>query len=1018
MPNTVNSYMVTDLGNVSLNPRGEYNTTYKYEYLDLIHYKGGSYVCLAPLGDTISGISPVDGSTTTYWQCIAIPGEITQEYKDMYNEVINDANKVEELKNSIDTIELSIKDSETNAKTSETNAKASETNAKTSETKSKENLNSAIQSNSETKNMIIGFDQHVSDTISNSTTTINDLTNSAISSVVEQQNKSLNYIKNQADAYINSEEIIIRADLHQIIDDFNNSTNSKKQEIINSANDKINTMTTIYDNTVDAKNTAETASTTAFEKANEATTSADEAKTSSDEARTNAELVAADKAIVAADKTEIGGMKSAIESSVAKFESDLETYNIPTMNNDINALKSDLTELENIIFHDISIVKGRRGLNGTSSIQESSIWCTTDIFELKTGDCFVFDESFVISQLVTIINGRISSTSADITSGKIDIPTDGTYAVNMFRVDSFEFTDSDIDYLNKTFKVYTNIVEKIEINTQEIAIAKEEIDTVLHELQLETVTENIQFSVGRWLVGGTSINTSKTKYASSGAISLKNGDVLKFSGTYYKYEILLFDGDIPKTILVNEYTEPTYVIEQNGKYVINAFSVHVADFDDAKITDITQSTFVMYNNSVINEIQNPKYVIDVNYMIYSYQGMNKKFFHTESFFSENEIIFDFNGTYGELKLLNNTSGVSVDITKRMLVNGGKYQIYGYAKPIADVTEEKLAEIKADIVITTTKSKYDFGLPKSEVSHTPKLIPYMEENTQKLMPVFCDDYEKPLYPVWGHEYLEHWYEKVYEGSDSAKVVLDGDSITQGYDSHMEGVNDAFMNMRGYAIKKIMKVGNFPMDKLTVVNNGYGGRKTGEWVGDPVYGASSYVSQYPNGFLDVAMSNNPDLLIVAWGMNDADKNNTELQGLTTEGRLEVFKNHMIEGLERIRGNTPVNNRPAYNKSVYDLSIVLCMPTVGGSESSGRGNFLWNQYIREILMELCRKYHCAFADLTFRTYAHNSMSPRIWSCLTSTGGRDGIHPNKYSNAQTMSMLQDLIYPICMWNVDASDF
>ena len=32
MPNTVNSYIETDLGNVSPNPRGEYNAKYDYEY--------------------------------------------------------------------------------------------------------------------------------------------------------------------------------------------------------------------------------------------------------------------------------------------------------------------------------------------------------------------------------------------------------------------------------------------------------------------------------------------------------------------------------------------------------------------------------------------------------------------------------------------------------------------------------------------------------------------------------------------------------------------------------------------------------------------------------------------------------------------------------------------------------------------------------------------------------------------------------------------------------------------------
>ena len=125
-------------------------------------------------------------------------------------------------------------------------------------------------------------------------------------------------------------------------------------------------------------------------------------------------------------------------------------------------------------------------------------------------------------------------------------------------------------------------------------------------------------------------------------------------------------------------------------------------------------------------------------------------------------------------------------------------------------------------------------------------------------------------------------------------------------------------------------------------------------------------------------------------------------------------MIEGLERIRGNVPVNGRPAYNKPIEELSIIICLPTVGGNEDSGRGNYLWNQYIREIIRPLCRKYSCAFADMTMRTYAHNDMSPRIWSTRTTNGGYGNIHPNIWSSAHTMSMLQDLIYPVCMWNLD----
>ena len=46
---------------------------------------------------------------------------------------------------------------------------------------------------------------------------------------------------------------------------------------------------------------------------------------------------------------------------------------------------------------------------------------------------------------------------------------------------------------------------------------------------------------------------------------------------------------------------------------------------------------------------------------------------------------------------------------------------------------------------------------------------------------------------------------------------------------------------------------------------------------------------------------------------------------------------------------------------------------------------------------------------------MSIKTWSALNSDGVTYGpIHPNKYSMAQIMSQLQDLIYPVCMWNID----
>ena len=72
MSTTENNYQETDLGNVSLNPRGEYDPGASYEYLDTVSYQGGSYTCLAELGTTITGIAPDPGRNTDAWQMLTL----------------------------------------------------------------------------------------------------------------------------------------------------------------------------------------------------------------------------------------------------------------------------------------------------------------------------------------------------------------------------------------------------------------------------------------------------------------------------------------------------------------------------------------------------------------------------------------------------------------------------------------------------------------------------------------------------------------------------------------------------------------------------------------------------------------------------------------------------------------------------------------------------------------------------------------------------------------------------------
>lgn len=92
---STNNYMETDLGNVSPNPKGTYDNATAYEYLDLVEYQGGSYLCIAALGTKITGTAPTPGKNTDVWQTVALPGNVTKEYLDKHADVIEKAKQVE-----------------------------------------------------------------------------------------------------------------------------------------------------------------------------------------------------------------------------------------------------------------------------------------------------------------------------------------------------------------------------------------------------------------------------------------------------------------------------------------------------------------------------------------------------------------------------------------------------------------------------------------------------------------------------------------------------------------------------------------------------------------------------------------------------------------------------------------------------------------------------------------------------------------------------------------------------------
>lgn len=167
---TVNDFMETDLGNISPNPRGDYSGTATYEYLDLVVYQGGSYLCVAELGSTVTGKSPVPGKTTAEWQVITLPGDLTPEYVKMHDTVVNkseqvtaDRQTVEESLRNVQSIQLDVEQLHQDTRTAAEEAENSKDSAAGYAQAADSSRQAAATSEANVNAQVTGFEEHVAD---------------------------------------------------------------------------------------------------------------------------------------------------------------------------------------------------------------------------------------------------------------------------------------------------------------------------------------------------------------------------------------------------------------------------------------------------------------------------------------------------------------------------------------------------------------------------------------------------------------------------------------------------------------------------------------------------------------------------------------------------------------------------------------------------------------------------------------------------------------------------------------
>ena len=224
--NTENHYVETDLGNVSPNPRGNYDAEESYEYLDLVNLDGGSYLCLAPLGGKITGISPEPGKTTENWQCLVLPGGMTPEYIAMHDRVENLAEQVKENAGIVQTAEENVSGMEENVKSLQAQvakdaeeaeeskdsaagyAQAAETARKAAET-AEDNINLQVT----------GFDAYVAQKTEEAEEDIDTARKTAVGAITTQQAQSVQAVKDQTAAYIAEAEENAEQSIQKIVDD-------------------------------------------------------------------------------------------------------------------------------------------------------------------------------------------------------------------------------------------------------------------------------------------------------------------------------------------------------------------------------------------------------------------------------------------------------------------------------------------------------------------------------------------------------------------------------------------------------------------------------------------------------------------------------------------------------------------------------------------------------------------------------------------------------------------------------
>ena len=262
---TENDYTETDLGNISPNPRGEYDEKASYEYLDLISYQGGSYLCLAEPKTIVSGIAPKAGQNTEVWQMIALPGDLTSEYIAMHDDTIAKAKQTEASRLAAELAQQTTEAARADVQQLHADAVRAAEEAENSRdtaggyaAAAEQSRKAAKESEDNAHAQVTGFDSHVAEKTTQATQDIESARQTAVSAVTSQQDTSVQAVAAEGKKYIDA----IKADAETVAND-RQAVEEAAQTVVTQAQEVAQNTQTVATNTESAAKSAQSAQTSA-----------------------------------------------------------------------------------------------------------------------------------------------------------------------------------------------------------------------------------------------------------------------------------------------------------------------------------------------------------------------------------------------------------------------------------------------------------------------------------------------------------------------------------------------------------------------------------------------------------------------------------------------------------------------------------------------------------------------------------------------------------------------------------